>query len=183
MEYPKEAHCALIVGATNCGKTVYMLNLLEGEYKDFFENIIFICPTLNVNKSYDREWIKKDSQVFSVDPGETLDECLEFLHEKFKGVETLFVIDDCSASRDIKKKQRTLSMLAFSGRHHNHSVWILTQKYNSILTDFREQVRWIALFFCKDKDSYYGCLRENDVIKDLEEKKKIKEKIDKTNYY
>ena len=62
-----------------------------------------------------------------------------------------------------------LSKLAFSGRHAEQSIWVLTQKYNSILTDLREQVKWVALFYCKDRDSFEDCLRENDVIPTQEE--------------
>ena len=70
-----------------------------------------------------------------------------------------------------------LSQLAFSGRHENCSVWVLTQKYNSVLTDLREQTKWTALFFTKDRDSFDETLRENDVISSLEEKKEIREKL------
>ena len=57
-----------------------------------------------------------------------------------------------------------LSYLAFSGRHPNISLWVLTQNYNSVLTDLREQVKWVGLFYCKDRDSFNECLRENGVI-------------------
>ena len=33
----KKAHSAIICGATDCGKTEFTLNLLETEYKDFFQ--------------------------------------------------------------------------------------------------------------------------------------------------
>ena len=62
-----------------------------------------------------------------------------------------------------------LSMLAFSGRHAEQSVWVLTQKYNSLLKDLREKTRWVCLFHCKDRDSFEDCLRENDVIPSREQ--------------
>ena len=61
-----------------------------------------------------------------------------------------------------------LSELAFSGRHRNCSVWVLTQKCNSVLTDLREQTKWTALFYTKDRDCFNETLRENDVIPSLE---------------
>ena len=76
----------------------------------------------------------------------------------------LYITDDCSASTALTKKKDMLSMLAFSGRHTEQSVWVLTQKYNSFLTDLREQTRWVYLFHCKDRDSFEDCLHENDVI-------------------
>ena len=51
------------------------------------------------------------------------------------------IIDDCSASTALTKKKDMLSMLALSGRHPEQSVWVLTQKYNSVLKDLREQMR------------------------------------------
>ena len=57
-----------------------------------------------------------------------------------------------------------LSELAFSGRHAEQSVWVLTQKFNAVLNDLREQTRWVALFHCKDRDSFEDCLRENDIV-------------------
>ena len=80
----------------------------------------------------------------------------------FKGYETLFIIDDSSAESEINKKRDALSELAFSGRHKKHSLWVLTQKYNSISKDVREQLKWLCLFFTKDRDSSEDCLREND---------------------
>ena len=179
--YLKEPHCALICGQTGCGKTVYVLDLLETEYRDFFDRIIIFCPTYENNKTYqDRAFIKKDPNVYVINPQDKLDECLEYCSNMYKKSDvtenknTLFIIDDCAASRDIHKKRQTLSKLAFSGRHDGISVWVITQKYNSVLKDFREQTKWVALFCCKDKSSYDECLEENDVIECKEEKIKIK---------
>ena len=61
-------------------------------------------------------------------------------------------------------KRDALSELAFSGPHRNHSLWVLTQKYNSVSKNVREQIKWLCLFFTKDRDSFEDCLRENDVI-------------------
>ena len=35
-------------------------------------------------------------------------------------------------------------MVAFSGRHAEQSVWVLTQKYTSVLKGLREQTRWVC---------------------------------------
>ena len=41
MEFPKFPHSAMFVGATACGKTEYLLKLLETKYKNHFEFIVF----------------------------------------------------------------------------------------------------------------------------------------------
>ncbi len=100
----------------------------------------------------------------------------------FQGSPTLYVIDDCSAKVAMTKKKDMLSELAFSGRHALQSVWVLTQKYNSVLKDFREQTRWNALFHCKDRDSFEECLRENDVIPTYEERVTVRQKLAGTKH-
>ena len=39
----------LISGITNCGKTHYVLDLLEKHYKNKFDYIVIYCPTFLVN--------------------------------------------------------------------------------------------------------------------------------------
>lgn len=172
-----QAHSALICGSTGSGKTKFILDLLEKEYDNFFTYIIIICPTLDRNKTYKREWLFNDDGVFLVNPHNDLNETLKLYYKtigKLDDSQVLFIIDDCSALNDIKKKNQMLSELAFSGRHYNCSVWVLTQKYNSILTDFREQIKWMALFYCKDRDSFNEALQENDVIPLIETRKEMR---------
>ena len=49
--FPKCAHSAIICGAKGCGKTEFVLDLLETEYQRFFEYVIVICPNLDVQQS------------------------------------------------------------------------------------------------------------------------------------
>ena len=72
-----------------------------------------------------------------------------------------------------------ISELAFSGRHASHSCWILSQKYNSVLNDFREQLKWLCIFYCKDRNSFENRLRENDVVENEETRKAICLKLKK----
>ena len=53
----------------------------------------------------------------------------------------MFIIDNCYAEDEINKKGDALSELAFIGRHRNHYLWVLTQKYNSVSKDVREQIK------------------------------------------
>lgn len=176
---PKYSHCGLIVGATACGKTQFVLDLLQENYTKHFDYIVIFCPTIKHNKTYlERGFIWTDDNVFVVNPNGKLSEYLEYFYNIFEDAgDTLFIIDDCSAEKDIVKKRQALSKLAFSGRHAGISVWILTQKYNSVLKDFREQLKFVCLFYCKDRDSFDICLRENDVIETKSERDKIKEKL------
>ena len=52
----------------NVGKTEYLLKILESEYKNHFQFIIIMCPTiLDNNKTcLSEKWIFDDKNVFIV---------------------------------------------------------------------------------------------------------------------
>ena len=60
-------------------------------------------------------------------------------------------------------KSTALAKLAFHGRHSNISCWVITQKYNAIVKDFRQNIQ-VLVFFCdKDKKSRDAAFEENDI--------------------
>ena len=68
-----------------------------------------------------------------------------------------------------------LSQLAFYGRQAEQSVWVISQRYISVLKDLREQTKWVCMFNTTERDSFENYLkRENDVIPALEERQRIK---------
>ena len=99
------------------------------------------------NKTYlSRKWIFDDNDIFIVcDIEGKLNKWIKLFRNTLKFHQTLFIIDDCSAEGEINKKRNTLSELAFSSRHRSHYLWALTQKYNSISKDVREQLLKMAL--------------------------------------
>ena len=67
MNLPKFPHSAMFVVVTAYGKTVFLLRLLETEYKNHFEFIVILCPTILDNKTYlSSKWILDDKNVFIV---------------------------------------------------------------------------------------------------------------------
>ena len=134
---PHYPHCAIICGQTGCGKTEFTLDLLETEYQNIFKYIIILCPTIQWNKAYkSREWIgdprkPKSKNIIIVNPimngEEKLQELLRLFFNKYAGHPTLYIIDDCSATKELTKKRDMLSELAFSGRHAEQSVWVISQ--------------------------------------------------------
>ena len=65
----------------------------------------------------------------------------------FEGTNTLIVLDDCAASKDVKGRTGGLVKLGFAARHAGISVWVLTQQLSSIAKPFRENVAAIVLFY------------------------------------
>ena len=134
--FPLGPNSSIICGMTGRGKTVFMLDLLESPYCGLFQHIVLLCPTVRYNEAYQKcPWIWSDPEVYVTDPGERLHDYLRAFYLVFHCEPTLYIIDDCSASKARTKKKDMLSELAFSGRHAGQSVWILTQKYNSVLKD------------------------------------------------
>ena len=74
IEFPKYPHSAVITGQTGCGKTFFVLDLLENEYQGVFENIVILCPTVEWSKAYKtRSWIgdvhrPRDKSIIIVNP-------------------------------------------------------------------------------------------------------------------
>ena len=62
MNLPKFPHSAELTGVTACSKTEFLLRLLETVYKNHFEFIVILCPTILDN----RKWILDDKNIFIV---------------------------------------------------------------------------------------------------------------------
>ena len=67
MNEPKLPHSAMFVGVMACGKTEFLLRLLETVYENHFEFIVSLCPKILDNMTYlSRKWILDDKNVFIV---------------------------------------------------------------------------------------------------------------------
>ena len=165
----------LISGITGCGKTHFLLDLLQSDYKNKFDYIIIVCPTFEYNKTYDRKFILSDPDIIPLVIDDKLNDVLHRLIEKYKDKteQTLIIVDDCANLYDAKLKATALTKLAFHGRHINISLWILTQKYNAIVKDFRENIRILVLFYDKDKESRESAFKENNIGISPQEKEQI----------
>ncbi|CAC5409062.1 unnamed protein product [Mytilus coruscus] len=192
MELPKYPHCAIICGQTGCGKTEFVLDLLEKEYSGVFKHIVILCPTIQWNKAYKNRWwigdVKKPKtkNLIIVNPivkeEEKLQELLRMFFKKYAGYQHYILLMTAVQQKRTNKEKDMLSELAFSGRHAEQSVWVISQRYNSVLKDLREQTKWLCMFYTKDRDSFDNCLRENDVIPTLEEMQRIKEELKKKKH-
>ena len=164
---------ALIVGATNCGKTSYLVKLLRHEFMQKFDYIFLVCPTYIHNKTYDG-FAENDRDFFVIIPEQDkINDFLKIISYAFDGTNALIILDDCASSKDVKQRTNELVNLAFSARHKGISVWVLTQQMTSIAKPFRENIACLVLFYtpsAKDMkvifENYVGDLSN-------EEKKKI----------
>ena len=139
----------IITGPTNCGKTKYLIEQLRGPFRKVFEYIVLICPTYAKNRTY-RGFAQGDKRFLILSPdASNSDEITSLLTDVsllFSGTNTLLILDDCAVSKDLKQRSNKFVDLAFSGRHHGLSVWVLTQQLTSIAKPFRENVSCVVTF-------------------------------------
>ena len=173
MTYDQEPHTALFSGPTNSGKTKKVLNLIEQEYRDHFENIIILCPTIRWNETYrTTPWVRSDDGVFIIEPKDKLFEWIGFLSKLLAGQVTLFIVDDIISDEALDKKRQPLLELAISGRHRGHSLWLLTQSYTAIPKNLRRQKKMLFVWYPNEKSDLKTIDEETNIIDDLEVVKK-----------
>ena len=94
------------------------MSLLETEYRNRFDFIVIICPTLRCNSTYkNRSWVWNDPDVIPIEPGNQLYYLIERISNLLAGDKTLFLIDDIIADETLDKCHQTLLELAISGGH------------------------------------------------------------------
>ena len=139
--YIKKPHTSIFIDQTGCGKTHFVLELIEKEYNKRFDYIIIICETLRENNKayYAREWIKNDDTVWLVDPKDNLYQWIKKLSELLQFLEVLFIIYYIIDNESLDKRRQSLLQLSISGRHWGHYLWLLTQSYSAIPKNLRRE--------------------------------------------
>ena len=173
----KEPHTALFVAPTGVGKTHLALSLLETEYRNHFNFIVIICPTLRYNSTYkSRGWVWNDPDVILIEPGNNLYYLIERISNLLAGDKTLFLIDDIIANETLDKRCQLLLELVISGRHRGHSSWLLTQSYTAVPNNIRIQAKMLYVWYPKNRTDLNTIHEENDVI-GLEELARVKAQL------
>ena len=119
----KEPHTASFIAPTGVGKTHLALSLLETEYRDHFDFIVIICPTLRYNSTYKyQSCVWNDPDAIPIEPGNQLYYLIEKISNLLAGDKTLFLTDGIIADETLDKRHQPLLELAISGRHRDHSL-------------------------------------------------------------
>ena len=107
--FMKEPYTALFVGLTGVGKTYLALGLLENEYRNHFDFIVIIWPTLEHNETYkSRGWVWNDPDVIPIELDNNLYYLIEKISNLLAGSKTLFLIDDIIADEALDKRRQPL---------------------------------------------------------------------------
>ena len=158
----KEPHTALFIAPTGVGKTHLALSLLETEYRNHFDFIVIVCPTVMYNSTYkNRSWVWNDPDVIPIEPGNNLYYLIEKIRNLLAGDKTLFLIDDIIADETLDKRHQPLLKLVISGIHRGHSLWLLTQSYTAIPNDIRRQAKMLYVWYPKNRTDLNTIHEEN----------------------
>ncbi len=143
-----EAFNLMIIGRTGCGKTRYMLDMLEKDYFGYFDYIFLICPTYFWNKTY-QNWKYKDSKKFYPLPckQDSVEKILKYIVEIYKGTNSLIILDDCAAIQTVKNRTSELVKVAFHAKHYELSSIVITQQMTSIAKPYRENATKLLTFY------------------------------------
>ena len=175
--FMKEPLTALFVAPAGVGKTHLALNLLENEYRNHFDFIVIICPTLRYNSTYkNRSWVWNDPDVIPIEPGNQLYYLIEKISNLLALDKTLFLIDDLIADETLDKCHQPLLELVILERHRGHSLWLLAQSYTAVPNNIRRQAKMPYVWYPENRMDLNTIHEENDIV-GLEELARVKAQL------
>ena len=89
---------------------------------------------------------------------------IEKINNLLPGCKTLFLIDDIIADEALDKYHQPLLELAISGRHRQHSLWLLTQSYTAVPNNIRRQAKMLYVWYPKNRTDLNTIHEENEII-------------------
>jgi hypothetical protein len=165
----------IILGMTSCGKTYYLLKMLETEYSNHFDYIFLICPTYEWNDTY-QSWKYKDDEKYFPIPCDhyQIEDFIKFIVVNFRGTKlkktnSLIILDDCAGGQSVKNRTSELVNLGLHARHYGFSTIVITQQLTSISKTYRENVSKLVTFYNSNRNNMNTILDEFlDIEKDEE---------------
>ena len=127
------------------------------------------------NKTYDG-FVENDRDFFVIiTEQDQINDFFKLISFTFEGTNTLIILDDCAASKDVKIKTNELVNLAFSARHKGISVWVVGSANDEYRKGFqRKNIACLVLFYspsAKDMkvifENYAGDLTNEEKKKDF----------------
>ena len=173
----------IIVGMTNCGKTHYLLKMLEKDFKNHFDYILLVCPTLTWNKTCQGWKYIKDEDLIPIEcEQDEVDKVLHIVSAIYRGTNTLIILDDCASGQNVKNRVSELVKLAFSARHFGLSTIVITQQLTSIAKAYRENISRLVTFYNTNKSDMKSILDNYLNGVDKSEFKEITNKLKNNKY-
>ena len=167
---PAKKFRALIVGASHSGKSLMVLNMLQREdfgYRDWFQDEIFIVsPTIGLDSTWNQIDLPKYHKMDSWKDS-TMNQLLKYSVKQPRGI--LLVLDDLAASDCTNAhKDQMLSKIMMTGRHYGVSLFLMTQKYNSVSTRVRANASHVMTFALPTTSEMKLFLSDNSDVPNVE---------------
>ena len=148
---PKPPFTLCITAPTKSGKTVTIANMIYRWLKPEFDEIIYISPTITIDKTLETN-IKKDDEIVKISDKEDLkniDDILEELSESQEKLgdekkNILIVLDDMISY--FKKTKSTLNDLPSLSRHYNISFIVVSQVYSAFPPRLRKNAHYHIIY-------------------------------------
>ena len=102
---------------------------------------------------------------------------IEKISKLLAGSKTLFLIDDIIADEALDKCCQPLLGLAISGRHRQHSLWLLTKSYTAVPHNIRKQSKMLYVWHPKNRTDLNTIHEENEIIETQEELARVKAQL------
>jgi hypothetical protein len=168
---PETPFNMIILGMTGCGKTYYLLKMLETEYSNHFDYIFLICPTYVWNKTY-QSWKYQDDKKYFPIPCDQyqIEDFLKFIVDNFKGTNSHIILDDCAGGQSVKNRTSELVNIGFHARHYGFSTIFITQQLTSIAKPYRDNVSKLVTFYNPNRKDMQTIFDESLDIDGDEEK-------------
>ena len=159
---PMGSRIFAIIGPKGSGKSSIILSLLTSKkspYRKYFKNILLCSPTAQYDdkmKPLQEEVAMEGHYWDSLTDGtaeEMIDE-LNRMNEAYTGkkkLQNLIILDDVTHSFPTGRKPSKISALFTNSRHLKTSIWVITHKYTSMPTIFRNQVDAMFIFRTNSK--------------------------------
>jgi len=144
------------------GKTSLYLSLLtakESPYYKYFDNIFMVNPSGRHDKKIadfyeeldeDGKFYDQLSEACATDIRLKL-QAISDGWKKKRPVQNLIIIDDSSGDFPSGRKKSAITQLFTNSRHLGTSIWLISHKFNSIPTIWRNQLDGLFLFKTNSK--------------------------------
>tara|TARA_R110002050_G_scaffold290633_2_gene444413 strand:- start:184 stop:933 length:750 start_codon:yes stop_codon:yes gene_type:complete len=140
----------IIMGATNCGKTCFINNLLLnknmwGGKKNAFDEVYFFSPSVNLDDSC--RFIKEHFITFDEYKDEFLEEILEQQKEKPNDdMDKILIVIDDAVGTISKNTKALINKFSSRYRHFNANLIFSVQSWRSLSPVIRVNAGYMAIF-------------------------------------
>ena len=159
---PMGSRIFAIIGPKGSGKSSIILSLLTSKkspFRKYFKNILLCSPTAQYDdkmKPLQEEVAMEGHYWDHLTDGtaEEMIDALNMLNESYRGkkkLQNLIILDDVTHSFPTGRKPSKISALFTNSRHLKTSIWVITHKYTSMPTIFRNQVDAMFIFRTNSK--------------------------------